>query len=387
MFSLRTSWNLQCNAFSQRSQELRQRGLPLIDLTESNPTRVGLSYPSAIASSLSEEGVFTYWPDPKGDLAARQAVASIYQKKGFEVGPEEILLAASTSQAYDFLFRLLTNPGDRILVPTPSYPLLSYLADLNDVKVQPYPLRYDSSRWRVDFEALALAAEKKSAVLVVVHPNNPTGSGLTDEERIRIIQLCKAYSIALISDEVFADYLWEEASLPATLAGDPEILTFALGGLSKFMGLPQMKLAWIAASGPRQARTVALERLQVVADTYLSVNTPVQKALPLWLQLADEIQTQIRRRLAQNRQWLLSQTTEASGLQMFSSDGGWSAVIRIPSVEEGEGWALKLLEKEQVLIHPGYLFDFEEENLFVMSLLTPPDLFREGVRRLLAAIP
>lgn len=387
MFSSRTCWDLRPNPFSQQLEALREGQVPLLDLTESNPTRVGIRYPSQIAASFIEGELLTYRPDPQGDVVARRAVASIYQKKGVEARPEEIVLTASTSEAYDFLFRLLTNPGDRILVPTPSYPLLTYLADLNNIEVRKYPLRYQGSRWRIDWKELSLQAKGENRLLVLIHPNHPTGSGLTDQEWEKVVGLCREQSMALIVDEVFADYRWEGSAIAPTLAGNPEVLTFALGGLSKFMGLPQMKLAWILASGPRQERAAALERLQMIADTFLSVNTPVQKAFPLWLDCADEIQTQIRQRLAENRHCLLDQARQGRGLQCLSSDGGWSALLRIPGVEDGQLWVLRLLEEKQVAIHPGYFFDFEEEDIFVVSLLTPPDIFEEGIRRLVSAIP
>ena len=293
MFAERTGWDLAPNALAKRLEQLRAAGAEILDLTESNPTRVGLAYPADLLAPLADPGGLLYDPQPKGLLPARQAVASLYATKGAPVGPERVLLTASTSEAYSHLFRLLANPGDEILVPRPSYPLFGYLADLSDVKTVSYPLRLQGDRWRVDPEELNSAAGPRVRAVVVVHPNNPTGSALTAEEWTAIAELCLRRGLALISDEVFADYFREEAGgLPRTLLGGPAgegPLTFALGGLSKFLGLPQMKLGWIACSGPPDLLAPALERLELIADTYLSLNTPVQRALPAWLVLAPAV--------------------------------------------------------------------------------------------------
>ncbi len=384
MFAERTGWDLRSNALTHRLEELRAAGAEVLDLTESNPTRVGLRYPEGLLAPLVDPGGLLYDPQPKGLLSAREAVASLYAGKGAPVDPGRVLLTASTSEAYSHLFRLLANPGDEILVPRPSYPLFGYLADLNDVKAVSYPLRLQGGRWQADPEWLASAAGPRARAVVVAHPNNPTGSGVTAKELAGITELCRRRRLALISDEVFAEYLWEEArDLPRTLlaggapAADGGVLTFALGGLSKFLGLPQMKLGWIACSGPAGLLDPALERLEMIADTYLSVNTPVQRALPGWLKLAPAIQAEIRARLHANREWLAGR-----GLPVLPSDGGWSAVLRLPGVRDDEGWALSLLEGQGVRVHPGSLFDFEGSGHAVTSMLPPQGLFREALRRL-----
>lgn len=395
MFSERTGWDLGSNALARRLEELRASGEEVFDLTESNPTRVGLRYPEGLLAPLADPSGLLYEPQPKGLPEARQAVASLYGGKGASIDPERIVLTASTSEAYSHLFRLLADPGDEVLVPRPSYPLFGYLADLCDVKTVPYSLRLRGERWHVDPEELAAAAGPRARALVVVHPNNPTGSGVTVGELAGIAEVCRKKRLALISDEVFAEYLWDEASsLPRTLlSGGPPAagegpLTFALGGLSKFLGLPQMKLGWIACSGPADLLGPALERLELIADTYLSVNTPVQRALPGWLKLAPAVQAEIRGRVRTNREWLANELAGKEGARLLPSDGGWSAVLRLPGgypgsvVHNGEEWALSLLERRRVRVHPGYLFDFDGPGHAVVSLLPPPEPFREAIRRI-----
>lgn len=359
--------------------------MKILDLTELNPTRADFSYPKELLESFAEPQNLIYRPDPRGNLAARQAVASIYRKKGVEAQADQIFLTASTSEAYGFLLKLLTDPGDQILMPTPSYPLLTYLVDLNDAEPLAYPLRYDGG-WRVDFETLSRKITEKTRAVVVIHPNHPTGSAMKPEEWAQLLTICKSRNLALIVDEVFAEYLWEGSIFPASFAGEIEVLTFALGGLSKFMGLPQMKLAWILSTGPPGKLSAALKRLEFISDTYLSVAAPVQQAFPSWLRFAPYIQDQIRQRLSVNRRTLLGQAAQGAGFEPLSSDGGWSAVLRLSGVEDGEAFVSTLLQEKQTLIHPGYLFDFEEEDLFMVSLLTPPALFQEGVARLRSAV-
>ena len=383
MFADRTRWQTALNALSQRRQRLEREGVTLLDLTESNPTKVGFHYPPGWLSLLAEQEGLQYDPSPKGLLSAREAVASIYARKGVSLHPERIVLTASTSEAYGFLFRLLCNPGDQILIPVPSYPLFSYLADLSDVKPVSYPLRY-VDRWGIDFKALEEAISSRTRAVIVVHPNNPTGSCVTVQEQERLAQLCRAGNIVLIADEVFSEYRFhDDRNYPSTLfpSRDLDFLTFSLGGISKFIGLPQMKLAWIAAGGPETLLKPALERLEVIADTFLSVNTPVQRALPQWLSNARGIQSQIQERISENRQFL-TKNLKGRGVQLLQADGGWSAVLKIPSVEDEESWAMKLLEKERLLVYPGYFFDFPEPGIGVISLLLSPEIFQEGVSRL-----
>ena len=380
-FSERTGWDLTPNTLARERAALEARGLPLLDLTLSNPTQAGFRYPEDLLAPLADPAGLRYEPQPRGWLPARQAVASLYAAKGKGVDPERILLTASTSEAYAHLFRLLADPGDQILVPRPSYPLFGYLADLAGVEIVSYPLRsVAGGRWRIDPARLEEAVTPRSRAVVVVHPNNPTGSCLDTEELRRVGALCRRRGLALIADEVFAEYRFSAGpSIPPTLLGGSDALTFALGGLSKLLGLPQMKLGWIAVSGPPGEADPALERLELIADTFLSVNTPVQRAFPGWLRFAPVLQGQILERVKENRRFL--EGNLPPGWRLLPSDGGWSAVLKIPGVTDDEAWALSLLKRRQVLVHPGYLFDFEEPGMAVVSLLPPAALFREGIRK------
>ncbi len=385
MFADRTAWALGENALTRRRAALAAAGVRLLDLTESNPTRCGITYPPELWPVLADPTVAVYEPSPLGLPAARQAVARIYAGKGVAVDPSRVALTASTSEAYSFLFRLLANPGDEILVPRPSYPLFDYLAALHDLRPVPYPLRYDG-HWRVDLDALAAAVTPKTRVVIVVHPNNPTGSCLTADEWARVAQVCADRGVAVIADEVFAEYV-EDAAAPRTLAGaGTGPLLFALGGLSKWMGLPQMKLGWMAVSGPASLVEPALARLEIIADTFLSVNTPVQRALPRWLALAPTIQQQIRRRIADHRRCLRGLTHGSDPFEVLAADGGWSAVLRVPGVADDEQLMLDLLERAHVVVYPGYFYEFDEPGVLVVSLLAAPSVFHEGLARLREAL-
>ena len=385
MFSDRTGWDLTPNALSRKQEGLRERGVPIFDLTESNPTRAGFPYPEEWFRELSDPAVSRYEPDPLGLRSAREAIARLFASKGAAVGPEQILLTASTSETYSHLFRLLADPGQSVLVPQPSYPLFQYLADLSDVRPVPYPLRFQPDRgWRIDFTALESAAAGAKAV-VAVHPNHPTGSALRRNELQRLVEICRRERLALIADEVFAEYLFaENPDIPPTLLGPHGILVFALGGLSKFLGLPQMKLAWTACAGPEELLRPALARLELIADSYLSVNTPVQRAFPQWLKAAQPIQGRIRERLGANLR-TLAEKCRSGPWRLLPADGGWNAVLRngaLSSWEEEERWVISLLEKTEVLVHPGSFFDFDQSGHLVISLLTDPDRWSEGIQRL-----
>lgn len=377
MFARRTEWDLRPNKLSEKLAQMRGRGEEIIDLTESNPTRVGLQYPDGLLKELADPRGLLYEPDPRGFLPARQAVAAIYAAKGAVVDPKRIFLTASTSEAYAMLFRLLADPGEQVLVPKPSYPLFGYLAGLSDLKTVSYPLHFSGDGcWRVGLEELKEAMTARTRMMVVVHPNNPTGSCVTAEEREGIAALCARRNVALICDEVFAEYLHPAGRpVPRTLLHGGGPLTFALGGLSKWMGLPQMKLSWIACAGPDSQSSGALDRLEVIADTSLSVNTPVQAAFPRWAGFAPAIQRQIQERIQANRDWMK---------KLLPADGGWNGVLKLPSVRDEESWMLELLERHRVLAHPGYFYDFEQPGIAVVSLLLAPARFREGIGRLLA---
>jgi hypothetical protein len=396
MFSRRLPWHLRRNRLSLLLQEKRERGVPLLDLTESNPTHVGLEYPAAaLAAALADPGIAAYRPEPRGDPAARRAVADHLARRGSAVPPERIVLTSSTSEAYALLFKLLADPGESVLVPRPSYPLFEYLAALESVRADTYPLIHDG-RWSVDLAALESAVgpgeDTTARAIVVVNPNNPTGSALRPAERAALAELAARRGLAVISDEVFFDYLWDDAgavsmrrATPAPgSSGGPGGLVFALGGLSKSCGLPQMKLGWIVVDGPDPLATEALARLELIADTYLSVGTPVQRAAARLLEIGEGIRATVRERILRNRAALLAAARSAPACRVLEGDGGWSAVLRIPAVIPEEDLVLALLAQDDVLAHPGYFFDFPEEAYLVLSLLPAPDLFDEGVRRLLA---
>ncbi len=384
-FSERTGWDLTQNRLALLRAQLSAQGNPLIDRTISNPTAVGLAYPPEWVDELADPAVFSYAPDPKGLSLARRSVAALFSKKLVPVSEDQILLTASTSEAYSWLFRLLADPGGRVLVPAPSYPLFGYLAGLNDLEATPYFLRRTGDGpWRLDRESVIAAFDEKTCAVVAVHPNNPTGSALRADEARWLADFCAQRGIALISDEVFSDYLHApDPQIPPTLLGNSGALTFALGGLSKFAALPQMKMGWIACNGPADDCAQALARLEMIADTYLSVNTPVQRAAPAWITQADRIQQPIRSRLAENLKFLREQTV-TEPWRLLPSDGGWSAVLHHPTIANEEAWAVSLLEKKNVFVHPGFFFDFEQEGFVVVSLLCEPKQFREGIKRLRA---
>jgi len=382
MFSSRLNWGIPANPLSRLLAQKRASGASILDLTESNPTSAGFSYPvDHILNALADPRSLCYEPAPAGILAARSAVSGYY---GGIVDAERILLTASTSEAYALLFKLLADPGDEILVPRPSYPLFDFLAALESVRVVEYPLVYHAG-WETDFDALGRKITPRTRAIVVVNPNNPTGSYLKKSELSELTSLCRRHDLAILSDEVFSDYaLAEDARRVSSLVNLDEVLTFSLSGLSKLVGLPQLKLGWIAASGPAQARQEAHERLELIADTYLSVGTPVQWAAAPLLALRESMQGQILQRVRGNLAYLKSQIVPDSPWRVLEPEGGWYAVIQAPRIHTEEDWVLTLLGEDHVLIQPGFFFDFESEAFLVASLLTPPEIFQEGIRRILA---
>lgn len=375
MFSSRLDWDLRPNRLSVLLDAKRRAGAPILDLTESNPTRAGFQYPGArILEAISDPRSLLYEPLPAGSPEARAAVAAYYQARGHAVAPERILITASTSESYAWLFKLLANPGDEVLVPSPSYPLFEFLAALESVRVVQYPLLYDGA-WSVGFDALERSLTPRTRAIVLVNPNNPTGSFLKQDELARLAAL----GIPLISDEVFSDYaLRPDPARVSTLVDVESPLTFCLSGLSKIAALPQMKLGWMVARGP------ALERLELIADTYLSVSAPMQNALPRLLQAGAAVRQQIARRTASNLDLLRHTVGGHSACQVLDLEGGWYATLRIPRTRTEEEWTLLLLDRDNVLVQPGFFYDFPSEAYLVLSLLTPPETFREGLARLLA---
>ncbi len=392
MFSRRLAWNVPRNRLAQLLEEKRRRGVPLIDLTESNPTRAGLTYPvAAIAAALGDARSATYEPAARGAAPARAAVAAHYARRGLTVPPERIILTASTSEAYALLFKLLADPGETILTPRPSYPLFEYLAALEAVRVVTYPLGLEERRFVLDLPALerCAAAAGGPRALVLVNPNNPTGTGLRASERQAIERLASRHQAAIIADEVFFDYRFEpREDLISMLSPrpDPEssCLSFTLGGLSKACGLPQMKLAWIVVGGPAGLAGAACERLDLVTDTYLSVGTPVQVGASALLELGEGIQLAIRERLHENRRAAAALLQGAPSCRLLDADGGWYAVLQLPAIVPEEDLVLALLREDDVLVHPGYFFDLPRECYLVLSLLPPPDCFAAGLDRILA---
>jgi len=382
MFSERTSWKLGPNRLFQALEEVRVGGARIFDLTASNPTRVGLDYPAgAILDSLASPGSLDYDPQAKGLLEARRAVAGYYaQQHGISVDPEHIILTTGTSEGYSYIFRLLCNAGDELLVPKPSYPLFEFLADLQDVKLVPYPLLYDHG-WQIDFPSFEDAVTDKTRGVVLVHPNNPTGSFAKEQEREQLNEFCSAHQLALAVDEVFLDY-----SLGTTVrsfAGNDKALSFTLSGLSKISALPQMKVAWVITSGPDLQKTEALARLEVIADTYLSMNAPIQWAIPALLGERTHIQRQLLSHLQKNLAELDRQLALQSSCQRLIVEGGWYAVLRVPVTRSDEDLTIELLRQQSVLVHPGHFYDFPQEGFMILSLISAPDEFAEGIRRML----
>ncbi len=384
MFSKRTEWKLTPNRLTQAQADLRAAGMGVLDLSVSNPTRAGLHYEAeAILQSLLQPGAMDYDPQPKGLLVARQAVAGYYHEAhdAYGVDPEALILTTSTSEGYSYVFRLLCNAGDEILVPKPSYPLFEFLADLQDVKLVPYPLIYDRG-WQVDFPSLYKEVNGRTRAVVVVHPNNPTGSYASAAEVEGLNRFCMEYDLALVVDEVFLDYAHDGAAR-SSFVGNDAVLTFTLSGLSKISGLPQMKVAWVATSGPNERKAEALARLEVIADTYLSVNAPLQLALPVLLEQRKRIQPLLLDRMRANLQELDKELRHQKTCERLQVDGGWYAVLRVPALQSDEDLAIDLLRKIGVLVHPGHFYDFPADGYLVLSLVTPVEEFREGVNRLL----
>ena len=386
IFSRRTNWPLSSNRITRTLERLKKANVPIIDLTESNPTRCGFAYPSReILRPLASNKNLRYEPQPQGSLEAREAVTRYYKKQGCEVALERIFLTASTSEAYSYLFRLLVDVGEEVLFPRPSYPLFQFLGDLNDVTLCHYPLEY-SQCWRIDLKSLEEAAGPKTKAAVLVNPNNPTGSFIKKDELSGLNRICQAKNVPIISDEVFMDFAFPGGKDAVSLVNNDAVLTFALGGLSKTLLLPQMKLSWIIVSGPEKLAQEACQRLEMIADTYLSVNTPVQNAVPEWLSCRKQFQGPIKKRTLDNLRFLES-TVKATKCRLLKPEGGWYAVIRIPSPRVSEeDLVLQLLEKEHVFVHPGYFFDFEEEGFLVASLLPAADVFQEGLKRIFRRI-
>ena len=384
MFSQRTGWPRHTASLTQAVAARRKRGDPLADLTASNPTHCGLAAaPAHLLAPLGDERALVYEPEPFGLLHVREAVCAYYRDHGAVVGPAQVCLTTSTSEAYSFLFRLLCDPGDEILIAQPSYPLFDFLADLDDVRLVPYRLFYDHG-WQTVPGAVRAALTPRTRALVVVHPNNPTGHYLSPADRVELNQLCIEHELALIVDEVFLDY---SLGATGTTFAKPEgetPLTFVLSGLSKVAALPQMKAAWLVGCGPEKLLAEALARLELIADTFLSMSAPIQHALPAWLAGRAAIQQQISARTRGNLDALDRELTSSAMVQRLHVEAGWYAVLRVPALGPDETLVSTLVEQWGVLVHPGYYYGFVGDGWLVVSLLPEPEEFAAGVQRLLA---
>ena len=387
MFSRRTNWPLASNAFTRALNEVRSSGQPLFDLTVSNPTEAGVQLDAhVVLGALANPDVMRYEPQPLGLLEARKAVCQYYRESHdiSDLDPQRLVLTTSTSEAYSHVFRLLCNPGDEILVPKPSYPLFEFLADLSDVKLVPYPLIYDHG-WQIDLDSLYKAATSMTRAVILVHPNNPTGSYVSTEERSALNAFSSSHDLALIVDEVFLDYAHNGAAR-CSFVSNRDSLTFTLSGLSKISGLPQMKLAWVAASGPSELVVQAGARLEIIADTFLSLNAPVQLAAGVLLDQRRQVQPVLIARLRVNLGELDRQLAATPSCTRFKVEGGWYGVVRVPAVRSDESLAIDLLRSEAVVVHPGHFYDFPQDGYLVLSLISEPGVFREGIKGMLRMI-
>ena len=386
MFSDRTNWKLTRNRLTEALEEVRSSGTRVIDLTISNPTRIGLRYEEPlIVQSLASPRSMDYDPQPKGLIGAREAVLAYYREHDvLGLDPERLILTTSTSEGYSFVFRLLCNPGDELLVPKPSYPLFEFLADLQDVRLVPYPLIYDHG-WQMDFPSMQKIVTTRSRGVVVVHPNNPTGSYVHPHELESLNRFCREYGLALIADEVFLDYSLDRPGR-RSFASNHDVLTFTLSGVSKISALPQMKVAWIATSGPAEEVEAAQARLEVIADTFLSMNAPIQWATPELLDQRKSIQRQLLDRVLGNLAELDRQLAKQKTCQRLHVEGGWYAAVRVPVTQTDEDLAVALLQQKALLVHPGHFYDFPSDGYLVISLIAPRDDFSEGIKRLLDGV-
>ena len=390
-FARRTAWNLSTNRYSEALEAHRRAGREVLDLTASNPTTVGLRYrEDEMLQALARREALTYEPQPKGLLSAREAVTDYYAERGSALSPDDLILTTSTSEAYSFVFRLLCDPGDAVLAPAPSYPLFEFIADLQDFKLLPYELVYDHG-WQIDFHSLHAAIERARSggatcrAVLVVHPNNPTGSYVKPSEAEELNRTCAANQMALIADEVFLDYSLK-AERPLTFSSNSGGLTFTLSGLSKISGLPQMKVAWVGVSGPEALKAEALRRLEVISDTYLSMSAPVQWAIPVMLEEGHEIQRQLMYRIRENLAELDALLATQRLCHRLEVEGGWYAVLRVPVTGSEEDVAIGLLKKTGVLVQPGHFYDFPAGGHLVLSLITESQTFQAGISRMLQFI-
>ena len=388
MFSGRSHFKQMPNPLFMLLMSRQNEGKEVIDLTDSNPTQCRFTYPSSWIKALSKNANLIYEPNPNGNLNARIRVVKYYRELGADVKPGQVFFASGTSEAYHFLFSLLMNPGDHLLVPAPGYPLMESLGILNDIAIDSYHQEFDGMRWKIDFDSLQTLIGPRTGAIMLVHPNNPTGSYIDRKDQVRLVSLAKKNRLPIIADEVFYDYLYPDMQiLPRSFSTRNQTLVFTLNGLSKMACLPQLKLSWILITGPQSLVREAARRLEMIADAYLSVNTPVQNAIGLYLDGRFKIQSQVLHRILKNRAYLAKALKERlpEG-DILNSEGGWYVTIRLPSVMSDEQWAILLLKKEGVLVYPGHFFDFPTESCLVLSLLPPEPLFREGIEKIISRV-
>ena len=384
MFSDRIPSDLKHNRLAETLADLKRANQPILDLTASNPTRAGISYARDLLTPLADPRGLVYAPEPLGLREARQAVAADFARRGLPVTEEQIALTASTSEAYSLLFKLLCAPGDEILIPRPSYPLFDHLSRLDAVSAVPYELEYHA-KWSVDVASLERGFTARTRAVLLVSPNNPTGQFIDPSEMAAIAELCREHDAAVISDEVFADYALASPGAPSgLLLGDVGVVGFTLGGLSKSIGLPQVKLAWIVLSGPADSVADARARLELASDTYLSVSTPIQLAAAELLERGAGVRQQIQTRVRDNYRTLHARAGEVPSCELLHAEGGWYGVLRVPSIVAEEDLVVTLLAEDRVLVHPGYFFDFPHESFLIVSLLPPAEQFLDGVSRILS---
>ncbi|MBM3807151.1 MAG: pyridoxal phosphate-dependent aminotransferase [Acidimicrobiia bacterium] len=382
MISSRLPKNLQLNAVARALDAKRRGGVPLLDLTETNPTRAGFDYPNNLLEPLAHPRALDYDPQPLGLWPARAAVAADFRRRGMVISADRVALTSSTSEAYALLFKLLCNAGDAVLVPQPSYPLFEHLTQLESVVAVPYALDYHGG-WRIDLDSIQQAATDRVRAMLLVSPNNPTGSFLHRDDLSAIAAIAATRGWAIIGDEVFADYPLDPAPNAAAVLPGAELLTFSLGGLSKSAGLPQLKLGWIGFGGPTDIVDRTIAAYEVMADAYLSVSTPVQAAAVELIEHGAVIRAQILSRLRRNLDALRSLAAEHPSVEVLKVEGGWSAVLKVPQLRSDEALVLELLEEDDVLVHPGYFFDFAREAFVVVSLLVEPMAFDRAIGRVL----
>ncbi len=386
LFAAHTHWETDPNPLALKLAELKALKQNILDLTLSNPTKTNFDYfKSSLLEPFQNANNLQYDPDPRGLKTARSAICHYYEEKGIILDPRQVFITASTSEAYSLVFKLLMNPGEKILAPQPSYPLLDFLTHADGIETVKFPLQYQEQSWQYGGGAFQnLSIEKFKAVLIV-NPNNPTGNFFQDSLPHQWNKISKSHGFSWIADEVFLDYPLTSLR-PYSFTRQNERLTFTLSGISKVLGMPQMKLSWIIITGPSQEREEAISRLENLSDLYLSASTPIQNALPSWFEKKDIIQFEIRSRIQDNFEFLKSAVTSFSSLIMPKTEGGWCTPLKLPQIKSDEAWALNLLEKAQTLVHPGYLYDFSDDSWIVLSLMTKSEEFKEGIRRILNCV-